>query len=187
MLRPDLCDYSDAYIVAKGTIPVKGANDGDMYARNLVLKNNAPFISCILKTNNTLIGNAEDLDIVMPMYNLIEYSKTPESLWNYYRAILSDPITNSESFKYKTSITGKIGNNENTKEVEFSVPLKHLSNFWRTLDMTLINCVVFLTLICSKNCVLTDMTTRAAEGNNPAITAPTGATFKIINTNCIVQ
>ena len=100
----------------------------------------------------------------MPMYNLIEYSKnylkTSGTLWNYYKNISIDPITNAKSFKYKTSITRKTANNGNTKEVEFSVPLKHLSNFWRTLDMPLINCKVSLTL----TCVLTDMTTRAAEG-----------------------
>ena len=75
MLRSDLCDYSDAYIVVKGIITVEGAEHRDKYNRNLVSKNNAPFISCISKINNTLIDNAEDLDIVMPMHNLIEYSK----------------------------------------------------------------------------------------------------------------
>ena len=133
MQRSDLCDYSDAYIVAKGTITVGGAENRDKYNRNLVLKNNAPFISCISKINNTLIGNAEDLDIVMPMYNLIKYSKnyskTSGTLWNYYKDISTDPIKNSKSFKYKTSITGKTANDRNKKDVEFSVPLKYLSNF----------------------------------------------------------
>ena len=75
MLQSDLCDYSDAYIVIEGTITVQEAEDRDNYNRNLVLQNNAPFTSSISKINNTLIDNAEDLDIVMPMYNLIEYSK----------------------------------------------------------------------------------------------------------------
>ena len=74
MLRPDLCDYSDVYIVATGKIIVT-TPDNDAYDKKLAFKNNAPFISCITKINNTLIDNAEDLDIVMPMYNLIEYSK----------------------------------------------------------------------------------------------------------------
>ena len=69
-------------------------------------------------------------DFIMPMYNSIESSKKPSrksaDLWNYYENIPADPITNSESFIYKTSITGKTVNNENTKEVEFSVPLMHL-------------------------------------------------------------
>ena len=75
MLRSDLCDYSDAYIVVEGDITAEGANDRDTHNINLVLKNNVPFMFCISKINNTLIDNAEDLDIVMPMYNLIEYSK----------------------------------------------------------------------------------------------------------------
>ena len=118
------------------------------------------------KINDTLINNAEDLDVVMPMYNLIEYSKnyrkTMGSLWNYYRDDLTEDtnninflnknLINSESFKYKTSITGstynvdaritnKEGNQVNNpahdanksgkKEVEIAVPLKYLSNFWR--------------------------------------------------------
>ena len=74
MLRSDLFDYSDAYIVVKGIIAVLGGNN-DAYAKKIAFKNNAPFISCISKINNTLIDNAVDLDIVMPMYNLLEYSK----------------------------------------------------------------------------------------------------------------
>ena len=74
MLRPDLCDYSDTYIFVKGNITVTNANN-NAYDKKLALKNNAPFLNCISKINNALIDNAEDLDIVMPMYNLIEYSK----------------------------------------------------------------------------------------------------------------
>ena len=70
MLQSDLCDYSDAYIVVKGVITVEGANNTDRKNRLLAFKNNAPFISCISKINNTLIDNAEDLDAVMPMCNL---------------------------------------------------------------------------------------------------------------------
>ena len=80
--------------------------------KKLVFKNNAPFINCPLKINGVKIDNAEDLDVVMPMYNLLEYSKnyrkTTGSLWNYYRDEPSNPLSsNSESFKYKTSIVGK--------------------------------------------------------------------------------
>ena len=119
MLRSDLCDFSDTYIVVKGTITVTGTNNRSRKNRPLAFKNNAPFISCISKINNTLIDNAEDLDVAMPMYNLLEYSKkyskTTGSLWNYYRDELTDDtnnnnnlnnnVINSESFKYKTSIT----------------------------------------------------------------------------------
>ena len=92
--------------------------------RDFVLKNNAPFISCISKINGVLIKNAEDLDVVMPMYNLLEYSKnyskTSDSLWNHYRDELTNErndnngpnknVINSKSFRYKTSITGSTYN-----------------------------------------------------------------------------
>ena len=88
MLRWDLCDYSDAYIFVKGKITVANPNN-DAYDKKLAFKNNAPFLSCISKISNTFIDNAEDLDIVMSMYNLLEYSKNYRkitgTLWNYYR------------------------------------------------------------------------------------------------------
>ena len=127
-----LCDYSDVYIVAKGDITLTKTNEREIIdIRNsfLAFKNNAPFTNCISKINYVLTDNAEDLDIVMPMYNLIEYSKnyrkTTGSLWNYYRDAPNnppldddpptinynaDPITYSESFKYKSSITEKTSN-----------------------------------------------------------------------------
>ena len=169
---------------------------------NNPFKNTAPFISCISKINNTLIDNAEDLDIVMPMYNLIEYSKnyrkTTGNLWNYYRDEpnsgfdgegnnrINYSIKDSESFNYKTSITRKLGGNNIEKDdVKIVVSLKYLSNFWRTLDMPLINCRMSLTLTWYNNCVLTTRATRdaaAAQGSNPAVAeidSPTAATFKI--------
>ena len=85
-LRSDLCDFSEGYIIVKGTITVTNP-DNNVYDKKLAFKNNAPFVSCISKINNTLIDNAEDLDVVMPMYNLLEYSKnyskTTGSFWNY--------------------------------------------------------------------------------------------------------
>ena len=104
LLRSDLCDYSDAYIVVKGDITVEGANNRDKKNRALAFKNNAPFISCISKINGVLIENAEDLYIVMPMYNLLEYSKnyskTSGSLWNYYIDELTDE-TNDDNGQIK--------------------------------------------------------------------------------------
>ena len=98
----------------------------------------------------------------MPMYNLIEYSdnylKTSGSLWQYYKVDPNDNIADSESFKYKVKITGKTPDNGNTKDVEIIVPLKYLSNFWRTLEMPLINCEVNLILTWSKDCVITNST-----------------------------
>ena len=74
MLRSDLSDYNDTYIVVKGKITVTNPNN-KAYDKKLALRNNAPFLSCISKINNALVDNAKDLDIVMPMYNLLEYSK----------------------------------------------------------------------------------------------------------------
>ena len=87
MLRYDLCDYSDAYVWVKGKIAVTNENDNANFNKELTLKNNAPFMSCISKINGELVENAEDLDIVMPMYNFLEYSKNYEktsgTLFNY--------------------------------------------------------------------------------------------------------
>ena len=112
----------------------------------------------------------------MPMYNLIEYSdnytKTSGSLWQYYRDESNDNLEDSKSFKSKIKITGKTPNNGNEKDVEIMVPLKYLSNFWRTLEMPLINCEVSLTLTWSPNCVITNST---GQGK-----------FKITDTNLYV-
>ena len=75
MLRSDLCDFRDAYIVVKGDITLQNNNNANKRNKNLVFKNNAPFINCITKINGKKTDNAEDLDVVMPMYNLLEYSK----------------------------------------------------------------------------------------------------------------
>ena len=94
MLRSDLCDYSDAYILVNGTITVAGNQPRDRQKKTVILKNNTPFVSSITGINNELIEDADDLDIVMPMYNLLEYSKnyrkTIGSLYNYYRDELND-------------------------------------------------------------------------------------------------
>ena len=96
------------------------------------------------------------------MYNLVQYSdnysKTSGTLWQYYKDDPNDNIANSESFKSTVKISGKTPNNGNTKDVEIIVPLKHLSNFWRTLEMPLINCEVNLILTWSKDCVITNST-----------------------------
>ena len=170
-LRSNLCDYSDAYILVKGTyilVTAPGVNNNannirDKRNRPLILKNNTPFVSCITRINGELIEDANDLDIVIPMYNLLEYSKnyrkTIGSLYNYYRDELSDDVddnnfdnikvVNSNTFKYKNKITGNIYNvdvgvdgydvNKNGKqEIELAVPLKYLGNFWRALNIPLI-------------------------------------------------
>ena len=211
VLRSDLCDYSDAYIVVKGKIIVTNP-DNDAYDKKLAFKNNAPFTSCISKIDNTLLDNAEDLDIVMPKYNLIEYGKnsrkTTGSLWNYYRdgtnsgteGNINYSIKDSKYFNYKTGITGKLeGNNAEKDHVKIVVPLKYRNNFWRTLDMPLINCEASLTLTWSEHClnltwsehyVITSKATRETDSDaNPAvdeINNPTNATFKIKDTKSYV-
>ena len=122
----------------------------------------------------------------MPLYNLLEYSKNYRktgSLWNYYRDEPSDSISSdSESFKYKTSITGKTPENDDSlTNAKLVTPLKYLS-----LNIPLINCEVELILIWSNIYVLADKTTRNAEDGNPVILAPSGAKFKITDTKLCV-
>ena len=203
-LRYGLCGYSDAYIVAKGNITATDPNNAN-YDKKLAFKNNAAFTNCISKINHVLIDNAEDLDIVMPMYNQTKYSKnykkTIGRFQNYYRDKpnsglggdnnnLNNSIKNSKSFNYKTSIAGKLEGNIIEKEVEIVVPLTYLSNFWRTLNMPLINCEINFILTWSENCVLTSKATRVSNPDvNPAIAAvnnPTIATYKITDTKLYV-
>ena len=113
-----MCDFNDAYIVVTGKITATNP-DNAVYDRKLAFKNNAPFFNSILKINNQLIENAQNLDIVMPMYNLLYYSKnfrkTTGYFWNYYRdepnsgylgnnkrTRIFYPIKESECFHYKT-------------------------------------------------------------------------------------
>ena len=157
MLKFSLCDYSDAYIHVRGTITVNNtATEGTAANNNskkVIFKNCAPFTNCKSEINNTDLDNAKDLDIVIPMYNLIEYSdnysKTCGRLWQYCKNIPAVNNNNAtvdftngnltDSFNFKVRMTGQTGNN-GTKNVEIIVPLKYFSNFWRTLEMPLINC-----------------------------------------------
>ena len=191
MLRSSVCEYSDKYILVKGSISVNNTAAVDADANNtnqkVIFKNCAPFTDCISKINNTQVDNAKDIDIVMPMYNLIEYSdnysKTSGSLWQYCKDI---PAVNNngdivdfngtnatDSFNFKT---GQTNNNGRIYNVEIMVPLKSLSNFWRALEMRLINCEVNLILIWSTNCVIVY--------TNVANQVPT---FEITETNLYVS
>ena len=171
MLKSRLCDYSDAYIFVKGIKIITragadaAARQADERDKGVAFKNCAPFTNCISEINNTQVDNAKDIDLVMPMSNLIEcsdyYGKTSGSLWQYFRDEPDDDLEDSESFKSKKKITGKTpnnNNNNNVRDVEIMVPLKYLSNFWRTLEMPLINCEVKLILTWSSTCVITDST-----------------------------
>ena len=192
MLKSSLCDYSDAYILVKGTISINNTAAQGAAANNIdkkvIFKNCAPFTNCISEINNMQIDNAKDIDIVMPMYNLIEYSdnyaKTTGSLWQYCTDIPArdnddeiaafDANNLTDSFKFKAKITGETGN-DGTKDVETILPLKYLSNFWRTLEMPLINCEFNLILTWSSTCVIASV-----------IVANQAATFTITDTKLYV-
>ena len=161
MTKSRLCDYSDAYILVKGSISITAQaednpNNGN---KEVIFKNCAPFTDCLSETNNAQIDNAKDIDVVMPMYSLIEcsnnYLKLSGSLWHYYidppalsgaGALTNFSATDSSAwFKFKQKITGlKVANGRNN--VETTMPLKYLSNLWKTLEMLSINCEINLTL-----------------------------------------
>ena len=174
--------------------------------RPLILKNNAPFVSCMTKINNEFIEDADDLDIVMPTYNLLEYSKnyrkTIGSLYNCYRDELSDDnnpnnfpntnVVNSSAFEYKNEITGNTynvaagaaghdANRVGKQDVELAIPLKYLGNFWRALNIPLISCEVSLELKWNKNCIITSLEERQVDAGPPVVrdNVPTGATLAI--------
>ena len=160
----NLCDYSDPYILATGNVTTTA---GDANTR-VTFKNCAPFMKCITHINDKHVDNADNLDIVMPMYNLIEYSDnysdTLGSLWQFKRD--ESPVTNagnpdnvsvdnSSSFKYQ-SFLNLVADTDNGvfKNIKIAVPLKHLRNFWRSLEMPLINCKIHLELNWTNDCVM---------------------------------
>ena len=165
VLKPNLCDYAEVYILIDGTIRAANA----VNATRLVLKNCAPFTKCNLKINDEHVDTAENLDIVMPMYNLIKYSDNyQDSSATLYQHKRDEPpnnnanltADNSTSFKYKVNLLGTIAaaNPDNARvgrlNVRIAVPLKYLSNFFRSLEMTLINYKIKLNLTWKKECVL---------------------------------
>ena len=122
-----LCDHIDAYILVDETVTVTGAGADDAKkqlderSREILFKNCARFTDCMSQITSTQVDYAKDDDFVMSIYNLIKYSdnysKTSGSLWQYYDDEPNDLLTNSESFKYKTKITGKTPSDENPEDV----------------------------------------------------------------------
>ena len=151
MLKSSLYDYIDPYLLVKGhiTVPNTAAEGSKVNNTNkkVLFKICIPFTNCISKINNIQVDYAKDIDIVMPMYNLIEYSnnywKTSESLWQYRKDIPAvdnngniidfDEVNATDSFSFKTKITGQTGTNGINENVEIMVPIKYLINFRRTL------------------------------------------------------
>ena len=120
-----MCDYSEAYILVSGTIRITGtgadhaATQVDERNKGFTFRNCAPFTNCISEINNTQIDNVKYTDVVMPLYDLIEYSnnysKTLGSLSQYYRDESNDNIANFESFQFKVKITGNTTDADNKK------------------------------------------------------------------------
>ena len=188
-LRKDLCDFNDAYIVVTGKVTVTNpANDDNVYNGKVSFKTSAPFFNCTLRINSQLTEDAQDLDIVIPMYNLLYYSKnfrkTTGSFWNYYpdmpksgrddnanlRQRIIYPIKDSESFNYKTKLIGNVpgvadpADGDDAKreleDIKIFVPLKNISNFMFNLDFLLINSEIEIILKWNEDCVLTEKASR---------------------------
>ena len=183
VLKPNLCDYAEAYILVDGTIR---AADADVNTR-LALKNCAPFTKCNLEINDEHVDTAENLDIVMPMYNLIEYSDNYQdssaTLCQYKRDEPSDNLANdltqinSKSFDYKVKLLGNpnhVGGIARLN-VKIVVSLKYLSNIFRSLEMPLINCKIKLNLTWKKKCVLSNQ-----AGNAVFIINNKNYTFRLL-------
>ena len=178
-IESSLYDYSDAYILVTGNINVTG---GDANTK-VAFKTGAPFKKCRTEIKETFVDDANFINITMPMYNLIEYSDnysdTSGSLWNFKRDEIEEDddltVDNSSPFKYKLNIIGNTDEDEANRKkenVKIVVPLKYLSNFWRSLEMLLINCKVEFSLEWYEECILS--------------TSGTAATFKITDAKLYV-
>ena len=167
VLKPNFCDYAEAYILVDGTIRAANA----LNATRLALKNCAPFTKCNLEINDEHVDTGENLYIVMPMHNLIEYSDiyqdSSATLYQYKRdeppeddAVADLTADNSDSLKYEIKLLGNVtevaGDAAGVRRlnVKVVVLLKYLSNFFRSLEMPLINCKIKLNLTWKKECVL---------------------------------
>ena len=168
VIKPNLCDYSDAYIIVTGDITAEGGNANT----NVAFKNYAPFTRCVTHINDVHVETAENLDIIMPMYNLLEYSDNYADssgiLYQFKRDeqnmnndnLADVTTTDSSSFKYKSSILGDLvadGANGGLKDAKIVVPLKYFSNFFRSLETLLINCKTHLELNWTKDCIMSSV------------------------------
>ena len=196
MLRSDLCDYTDLvmHILLLKELLLLQIQITIRMTKNQLLE----IMHHLFLAFQKLVIHSLTMCLKTAMYNVQDsknYSKTTGRFWNYYRGEpdsgannnINFSIKDSKFFDYKTSLTGKLEGSNTEKEVEIVVPLRYLSNFWRTLDMPLFNCEIW-----SENCVLTSKATRdavPAQGGNPAVAAidnPTNATFIITDTKLCV-
>ena len=183
MLRSSLCDFSRAYILVTGTVNFTRIPNA-RYGR-YCFKNCAPFTACRLSINNTVVDDVDFLDVVMPMYNLLEhsenYNKTTGSMYGFVR---DEPPTGNaglwtsnemlEKFKNHggvTTVTDAANQNKEITEQQILVPFTYLSTFFRSLEMPLINCEIELQLTWSNKCVL-----GYTHDNNATLRGNPGAT-----------
>ena len=178
-LESNLCDYSEAYILVTENINISGGNNNT----DVAFKNCAPFKKCRTEINATFVHEAEHINIAMPMYNLTEcsnnYSDTSGSLWQLKRDGIEGDVDlivdTSSSFKYILNFIGDTvadGANRKKEGVKIAAPLKYLSNFWRSLEVPLINCKIKFSLKWYGKCILSN--------------SGSAATFKITNTKLYV-
>ena len=161
MLKSSLGDYSDAYILVKGAIEAEQQTDRNI--KQVTFKNSAPFTDCLTEINDTQIYNLKYLDVVMLMYNLIAYSDnysgTTARLWQYHKDKPRSPITESYSLKLKSRLVAST-NEHGIINLEIALSLKYLSNFWRTIEMCLINCEINLIVTWPANYVVSELNRR---------------------------
>ena len=146
LIKSSLCDYSAAYILVTGNVTATPNNA----ATQVVFKNCAPFEKCRTEINETFVDETDFINVTMPMFNLIEYSdnysSTSGSLWQFKRdeIVNNSDVSNDNAplFKYKANLIGNTEANGTKNGVKIAVPLKYLSNIWRSLEMPLINCKV---------------------------------------------
>ena len=182
VLKPNLYDYTKAYILVDGTIRAGNA----LNATRLALKNCAPFTKCNFEINDEHVDTAENLDIVMPMYNIMEYSDNYQdssaTLYQYKRdeppednAVADLTANNSDSFIYNIKLLSNIPQLDadaarvGRLNLKVVVPLKYLNNFFRSLEMSLINCKIKLNLTWKKECVLSTLDDDAGNPENNAV------------------
>ena len=163
VIKPNLCDYSDAYILVTGNIQNKPANSV------LAFKNCTPFRTCDVTINDEHVEKA-DFDIVKPMYNLLDYSDNYQnSMGSLYQFKRDEPpdnnaevANNTTSLVYKSKLIKGTDNN-NVNNVKLVVPLKYVSNFFRSLELALVNCKIDLELIWHKDCMISNVDAAANQ------------------------
>ena len=164
VIKPNLCEYSDAYILVTGNIQNKPANSV------VAFKNCAPFRTCDVTINDGHIEKAGDLDIVMPMYNLLEYSDNYQdstgSLYQFKRDEPPDDNTNvandTSSLVYKSKLISGTDNN-NVDFVKLVVPLKYVRSFSASLETPLVNCKIDLEFTWHKDCMISSVNAAAGQ------------------------